>query len=593
MAGYDDFRILVDLPATRPALGFDATAKGLASLIRRSEPQFAIAIFGPWGSGKTTLMNAIRNRLRGQRIIKAEFSAWRYEREEHLILPLLDTIRAALVDWSREARPDGDNSDGQGGRLAEAARDTAQTVGRVMASLLAGLSFKVGLPGALDLSYDANKALAAAREPAPAPTTDRFAARLRDADLPQSVYHAAFTALAEAFAHFDAETGGARIVVFVDDLDRCLPEGTLQVLESMKLFFDLRGFVFVVGLDREIVERCIDVVYGRRAEAEGEGALPLVRGSEYIKKIFQVPYSLAPVSLSLLDDLFRSLKRDSRLPAEQVTDLEQRVRPHLAYLFAETRVNPREVKRYLNAYVIQMKVKPDLDPDVVLVLNTLAFRHDCAALSDAVETFREETAQALRRFVDGGDASALEDVGLQRADLPNDVRTYLRTGGIGRCLLTVEDLGPYLDSGAATRSSSGGYGLEILEDFRHLKGEVMQAMEAPEPLQFDAAWSSANSRFQSLVSQLERLLPGALDSIKGGTKRPGSTVPELRDVASWLDASNESAWTQMLAAMNEPADGARLEELRSAARNEARARLDALLRLIREQRRRENLHALS
>ena len=274
-------------------------------------------------------------------------------------------------------------------------------------------------------------------------------------------------------------------------------------------------------------------------------------------------------------------------------DLEERVRPHLAYLFAETRVNPREVKRYLNAYIIQMKVKPDLDPSVVLVLNTLAFRPDCAALSDAVETFREETAQALRRFVDGGDPSALEDVGLQRADLPNDVRTYLATGGIGRCLLTIEDLGPYLDSGAAARSSSGGYGLELLEDFRHLKGEVMQAMEAPEPLQFDAAWSSANSRFQSLVSQLERLLPGALDSIKGGTTRPGSTVPELRDAARWLDASNEPAWARMLTAMNEPPDGTRLEELRSAAREEARAHLDAVLRLIREQRRRENLHALS
>jgi predicted KAP-like P-loop ATPase len=40
----------------------------------------------------------------------------------------------------------------------------------------------------------------------------------------------------------------AKIVIFVDDLDRCLPDNALDVIESMKLFFDLPGFVFVVGL---------------------------------------------------------------------------------------------------------------------------------------------------------------------------------------------------------------------------------------------------------------------------------------------------------------------------------------------------------
>jgi len=73
---------------------------------------------------------------------------------------------------------------------------------------------------------------------------------------PQSLYVAAYRELKQAFEDLRAR-GVAKIVVFVDDLDRCLPDNALDVLESMKLFFDLLGFVFVVSLDETIVERAV------------------------------------------------------------------------------------------------------------------------------------------------------------------------------------------------------------------------------------------------------------------------------------------------------------------------------------------------
>jgi KAP family P-loop domain len=66
---------------------------------------------------------------------------------------------------------------------------TASTVGKVITALVAGISFKVGPPGALELSFEA--------------------------------------------AH-----GDLRYVVFIDDLDRCLPQGALEVREAIKLFFE-------------------------------------------------------------------------------------------------------------------------------------------------------------------------------------------------------------------------------------------------------------------------------------------------------------------------------------------------------------------
>ncbi len=117
----------MDQPAGKAALGFDDYAEALADSIKNSQPQFAVGIFGGWGSGKTTLMKAIKARLTDPATIVVDFNAWRYEREEHLLIPLLDTIREAVFDWSeKQAVP--------GSPVKQAAKATARTLGKVITS---------------------------------------------------------------------------------------------------------------------------------------------------------------------------------------------------------------------------------------------------------------------------------------------------------------------------------------------------------------------------------------------------------------------------------------------------------------------------
>jgi hypothetical protein len=57
-------------------------------------------------------MRAIRRELKADdTVVTLWFNAWRYEREEHLIVPLLDTLREALRDWAK--RPDRDPTSGR------------------------------------------------------------------------------------------------------------------------------------------------------------------------------------------------------------------------------------------------------------------------------------------------------------------------------------------------------------------------------------------------------------------------------------------------------------------------------------------------
>ncbi|MBN1994874.1 MAG: hypothetical protein JW953_19405 [Anaerolineae bacterium] len=79
-----------------------------------------------------------------------------------------------------------------------------------------------------------------------------------------------------------------RLVVFVDDLDRCLPDKAVEVLEAVKLFLDVPGCVFMLGVAREVIEEGIRVRY-KDYQVKLDGA-------QYLEKIIQIPFSLPPIA---------------------------------------------------------------------------------------------------------------------------------------------------------------------------------------------------------------------------------------------------------------------------------------------------------
>jgi hypothetical protein len=451
-------QILLDRPTTTPALGYRQIGSAFATIIRESEPRFAIGIFGGWGSGKTTLMNAIKTALQEDSLVIVDFNAWRFEREPQLLIPLLDTIRGALVRWS-EPR---DVS------TREKMRSVANRIGRVVRALATGVSAEVGLPGAAKVSYDigtALDALSAPGEPGGA----------------QSLYVAAFQELERAFSEFSAG-GITRVVVFVDDLDRCLPGNALDLLESIKLFFDLRGFIFVVGLDEDVVQRAIRTKFAEQddhplleeARSSAAAAMASQRLSrEYVKKIFQVPYSLPAMVPQQLDDLLAAMYREADLGAAQLGDLRGRVRPYLEYVAVERRVNPREVKRFINAYILQTLVRPELDPDTVLALQTLVFRYEWKLLYNAIFTDSALFMRALGEFR-GGEDSAFKDLSPGLAVLHPSLADYLRSDLAGP-LIRHDSLDNYLSSLQSTRSA-GAWASEAYRLMVQLRREVNNAL---------------------------------------------------------------------------------------------------------------------
>src|SRR5690606_16053345 len=120
----------------------------------------------------------------------------------------------------------------------------------------------------------------------------------------------------------------SRLYIFVDDLDRCTPDGCVMVLEAVKLFFGTRGCVFVMGIDAEIVQQGIEVKYQ---------ANPKIRGRDYLEKLVQLPFTLPPVAESAYGKYVQSVARSFDFS------------PVVVELIAKASDgNPRRVKRLVN-----------------------------------------------------------------------------------------------------------------------------------------------------------------------------------------------------------------------------------------------------
>lgn len=93
-----------------------------------------------------------------------------------------------------------------------------------------------------------------------------------------------------------------RIILYIDDLDRCSPGIVVQTLEAIHLLLALDLFVVIVGVDSRWLLRSLDVHYSTLLSArEGEDEDEECRIStphNYLEKIFQITYAVSPMRKS-------------------------------------------------------------------------------------------------------------------------------------------------------------------------------------------------------------------------------------------------------------------------------------------------------
>ncbi|HVN14754.1 MAG TPA: SUMF1/EgtB/PvdO family nonheme iron enzyme [Anaerolineales bacterium] len=334
---YQTPEILHDAPLTDQKAAdfhFDDFAATLARLIASpgTETPLAIGINGAWGSGKTSLLLRVKNMLdkpngedgKGEhrfaevsekfRTCKAVwFDAWKYSGEDQILAALLRVIVAEM------------QRDGFWNWLK--AQSQAKKEDLKWFDLLADSLLQFASAGVYSLN------LGDYRVDTPLKQASAFFDYFDDSLNKLLATWVGGKLVSAKQKEIDEKKGV--LVVFIDDLDRCMPDKTVQVLEAVKLFLDKQGCIFVLGADIKIVQTAVETHY-KNTGITGESA------KDYLEKIIQLRFDLPPIVEQAMENYLRSQKIVDK-------DMLKRWRT----LIAAAEVNPRRVKNVINDLNLQ------------------------------------------------------------------------------------------------------------------------------------------------------------------------------------------------------------------------------------------------
>lgn len=329
-------------------LGFNEFAKSTHAAIKNSQPPFTWGIYGDWGSGKTSLMKLIKGRMEkdlsdpanaspGPLHIPVWFNAWEYENELNIIYPLFDAI---FRDFST--------------RCPVAREDAAflHTFRKVALGSLFGLTdlalrtvTKATIGEALKLE-DITKSLKTVEENLQtvfSEWTDQVAET-------KQAFQDFVNEYVAIYSRLHPECGDLYLAIFIDDLDRCLPDVAIQILERIKNHLTAEKCIFILGVNRSVVYKSIQKKYGDLD----------IDGRQHLEKIIQ--YSVGVPQPS--EDAIRAYGTKSLaalVPSQNTEVLEKYFEDFSQTLWETGFNNPRRIKRILNRYLNFVATHLDLD----------------------------------------------------------------------------------------------------------------------------------------------------------------------------------------------------------------------------------------
>ncbi len=306
-----------DEPAAEDKLNRTEYAEYLARLARNETPPLVIGVFGEWGTGKTSMLMQVRDQVKEDAsCAQVWFDPWRHHHDDNPVLPLLHAIVTQL-----------------GLERRQHVRRTLKTISEVLGSLVLSASIKLNVADVRRSfeEYDA----------------ENFRIRSERARLDEHLDLLIRDAL--------AALGKSRLVVFIDDLDRCHADQITALLEALKLHFNRDNCVFVLAVAKQPLLAAVREKYQDP-------------GGDYLDKIVQLPFEMPRLSEDNFDHYL-----DGLLSAD--------LKDAAPSLKSGLRWNPRAIKRFVNVLTLQDRVARDRglddhldDYDVAILAAVLLIR---------------------------------------------------------------------------------------------------------------------------------------------------------------------------------------------------------------------------
>ena len=269
-----------DEPTLRDILGRESLVEEVGEAIATCIPPQVFGIHGDWGLGKTSFLHQVQWYLTGQCPQQSEeeakradqsekgkyekivqtvwFDAWRYQHEEVPVVALLQEMRAQL-SW--------------GHQISGATARKLEIAVRGALFSMEELTKKIGV--------QPSKFRDASREW----EAKNLAASLPSHTLREHLREAIEQLLPKKKKNFPPP----RLVVFIDDIDRCEPEVAYRLLEGLKIYLTLDNCVFILGMNQKAIEGAI----GSQIKVTTDN--PKSRAAAYMEKLCQNVWQLPTI----------------------------------------------------------------------------------------------------------------------------------------------------------------------------------------------------------------------------------------------------------------------------------------------------------
>lgn len=288
-----------DNETTEDLLGFKVHADLITEVVKDDLLlPITIGVFGDWGSGKSSILKITKEQLDklDDGTFVLYFNGWLFEGYDDAKAALLESIVKAFeenekfvpkvrdkakkllksVNWMRVL--------GLGFKNIAMPMTTAYATGGI--SLIPYLAQQLG-------SIDSEVIIEKLKGHQP---EEFLKSIIKEEDSEEK-----FTLVREfreGFSELIKESKIKKLVVVIDDLDRCTPERIIENLEAIKLFLNVEKTAFIIGADPRIVRHAIEFRYKTdRIELSDD---PNSRNkrivNDYLEKLIQVPYNLPRLS---------------------------------------------------------------------------------------------------------------------------------------------------------------------------------------------------------------------------------------------------------------------------------------------------------
>ena len=296
----------------------------------------SIGIFGNWGAGKSSLLNLIEQQIKPDEWIIIKFDAWLYQGFDDARTALLETIANHLIQAAKNeetilqksknllARIDGLRLAGwlaEGAALA-AGFPTFGLISKIFGTAQNALN---GIQDAIESKQvvetgkeivdSGRKLIAPQKQQTPPQQIDEF--RKEYGEILQDL--------------------GKKLVIVIDNLDRCLPANAIQTLEAIRLFLFLNRTAFIIAADEEMI---------RHSVAEHYKDLSYRHQIDYLDKLIQIPIRVPKAGvLEIRAYLYMLYAIHQKVPPEKLANLRQFLETHLQQSWQDQSLNPEQVAK--------------------------------------------------------------------------------------------------------------------------------------------------------------------------------------------------------------------------------------------------------